>query len=392
MSTLHRIFRTRFSSVFPHGLSRAQKMGDVPPADAGIGFWKARVHMTSRPLRIMLLCAATVLWGEATAQPTPVIRPASGPLPVTVKFAFDEKTRRAASGIACTKGAGTDRRCLVVFDEGTKAQFATLSASGLRAANVTLDLVTSGEELDAEAAANDGVYTYVVGSHSVKRKSCKPNPASRHVIRFKTTWTQDASGSPRAEVKELEVTDRLWGLLKARPELAHFVGGCLGDQQSTTAQAPGINIEGMAARGGRLYFGFRSPSINGSVPVYSVTADSLFGDGVPSPNIVKLEVGADLGIRDMATGATAILLLVGPDDREPATSSKWYVSEWRDQSTAAIRRLAELDLSGLKFSACFKELKPEALTILEEAPDKYKVVVLSDGVCDGGPLLFDLPR
>ena len=126
--------------------------------------------------------------------------------------------------------------------------------------------------------------------------------------------------------------------------------------------------------------------------MYSVTADSLFSDEALSPNIVMLELGANLGIRDMATGESAILLLVGPDDREPVTSPKWYVSEWRDQSTVAIRRLAELDLSSLSFTSCFKELKPEAITILEETPRRYRVVVLSDGVCDGGPLVFDLPR
>lgn len=348
--------------------------------------------MISKSLRMMLLFCTAPLWHNAMAQPTPVIRPTGEPLPVTAEFSFDEKTRRAASGIECSKGAGLDRRCIVVFDEGKKAQFATLSTSGLHAANVTPDLIASGDELDAEAAANDGVYTYVVGSHSVKRNSCKPNPASHHLIRFKTEWTQDASGAQHAEVKELQVTDKLWGLLKAKPELSDFVGGCLGDQQSPTAPAPGINIEGMAARGGRLYFGFRSPSVNGAVPVYSVDADSLFGDGVLSPEIVKLEVSANLGIRDMTTGESAILLLVGPDDREPATSPKWYIAEWRDQSSAAIRRLAELDLDGLKFTSCFKELKPEAITILDEAPHRYKVVVLSDGVCDGGPLVFDLPR
>jgi Protein of unknown function (DUF3616) len=346
----------------------------------------------SRLFCLLLLCGSPLLWGNATAQTTPLIRPIGGALPVLAKFAFDEKTRRSVSGIACSKGASPDRRCIVVFDEGTTAQFATLDASGLRAAPTTVDLISSGKELDAEGAAYDGVYSYVVGSHSVKRKSCEPNPASHHVIRFKTTWAQDASGSLRAEVKELQGSDRLWGLLKARPELQEFVGGCLGDPPSATAKAPGINIEGLAARAGRLYFGFRSPSVDGVVPVYSVAAGALFGDEDLSPHIVKLEVGANLGIRDMATGDSGILLLVGPDDREPVTPPKWYVFEWRDQSTAAIRRLAQLDLSGLNFTSCFKELKPEAMTILRETADKYQVVVLSDGVCDGGPLMFDLPR
>jgi hypothetical protein len=80
----------------------------------------------SRLLRVLLLCCSPLIWGNATAQPIPLIRPIGGTLPVLGKFAFDEKTRRAVSGIACIKSASPDKRCIVVFDEGTKAQFATL--------------------------------------------------------------------------------------------------------------------------------------------------------------------------------------------------------------------------------------------------------------------------
>lgn len=49
-------------------------------------------------------------------------------------------------------------------------------------------------------------------------------------------------------------------------------------------------------------------------------------------------------------------------------------------------------LSGVKLRQCDKELKPEAMMVLEETPVAYKLLVLSDGLCDGGPLAFTLAR
>jgi hypothetical protein len=121
-------------------------------------------------------------------------------------------------------------------------------------------------------------------------------------------------------------------------------------------------------------------------------AESLFGSEAPAPKLVKLALGANLGVRDMVAAESAILLLVGPDDSDPAPNLKWYVSEWKDQSGVAVRTLAELDLKRIPFRSCVKEIKPEAITVLNESPTTYKVLVLSDGVCDGGPLVFDVPR
>ena len=46
----------------------------------------------------------------------------------------------------------------------------------------------------------------------------------------------------------------------------------------------------------------------------------------------------------------------------------------------------------MKQRECDKELKPEALTLLEETADQYRLLILSDGMCDGGPLAFKIPR
>ena len=365
---------------------------------------KARLDLRALSLDLWRACLGALAIAAssglgAAPLPVPVIRPEGAPLEVSKAFAFDEKTRRSASGIACAAGA-MPRMCLVVFDEGVKAQFATLGAHSLAAAGDPIALVGSGGELDAEGASTDGEYFYAIGSHSVKRKDCASNPASRYVVRFKARWTAAASGAPTLAIDALQPTGRLWELMTRDPYLGRHVDGCLGAGQGgrlqQMARRPGLNIEGIAVMGGRLYVGFRGPSEAGVVPVYSVEAAALFDGTDPKPKLAKLRVGSRQGIRDMVAADGAMLLLIGPDDHDPAGAPKWHVAEWRgggaSASTVQPRVLATLDLRDLSFGGCFKELKPEALAIVELSASGYKIVVLSDGVCDGGPLIFNVPR
>jgi hypothetical protein len=36
--------------------------------------------------------------------------------------------------------------------------------------------------------------------------------------------------------------------------------------------------------------------------------------------------------------------------------------------------------------------KPEALTVLETTDDHYKVLIMSDGVSNGAPAVYEVPR
>ncbi|MEO7401661.1 MAG: hypothetical protein ABIV07_13010, partial [Polaromonas sp.] len=117
----------------------------------------------------------------------------------------------------------------------------------------------------------------------------------------------------------------------------------------------------------------------------------------PRATMTRLALGQRRGIRDMVAVKTGFLLLAGPDD-SPASQSAGWVLAWWDGKPAANggvvqpRLLATLDLSGVKLRQCDKELKPEAMTVLEETPAAYKLLLLSDGMCDGGPLTFTVPR
>jgi hypothetical protein len=109
-----------------------------------------------------------------------------------------------------------------------------------------------------------------------------------------------------------------------------------------------------------------------------------------------LHVGTGRGIRDMTKTEAGIVVLAGPDDDSANSNSGWIVALWDgvDGGPQAVKPkpLATLDFSGVVLRDCDKELKPEAITILPGTADKLEAVIMSDGMCDGGPLRFSIPR
>ena len=160
-----------------------------------------------------------------------------------------------------------------------------------------------------------------------------------------------------------------------------------------------MNIEGLAVQAGRLYFGFRGPAVQGVGQVLAVDADALFSADVardPKATLTRLALGPNRGIRDMIAVKSGFLLLAGPDDSPASKNAGWIVAWWDGQSAQGQvvqpKVLAALDLSSVKLRSCDKELKPEAMTVLKETPTVYRLLVLSDGMCDGGPLAFTVAR
>lgn len=316
------------------------------------------------------------------------------------------KARQSVSGIACNLDAQKQRICLLAFDEGVQARYAYVGPGRLRMDDEAVALRVDDGELDAEAAATDGRFYYVAGSHSAKRGDCASNPHSRHVIRFRLDpATGRALRSANGVLVNYADSSRLWAIMQAQPGLAPFVGEqkCLGSEPPREAPSlpgrQGVNIEGMAVQGGRLYFGFRGPALEGTAQVLALDAEALFNPAATDPKAVLtgLTLGRSRGIRDMVAVKDGFLLLAGPDDSEASKEVSWTVWLWDGQpaSTGKVvqpRLLATLDLSGVKLRKCDKELKPEAITVLEETPAAFSLLVLSDGMCDGGPLLFRLAR
>ncbi|MGU3656002.1 DUF3616 domain-containing protein [Methylobacterium fujisawaense] len=324
-------------------------------------------------------------------------------------FAFarkPKKTRRSVSGIACPPASDSSsrRNCLLAFDEGVEARFATIEAGRLVPLADRVILRSEDEELDGEGAALDGDWFYLTGSHSAKRSTCASNPGSRHVIRFRRDpatgeAARDASGKLLGHA---DSGTRLWDLMASLPDIAPYVGErrCLGTE--APEEAPelkgqrGVNIEGMSATKGRLTFGFRGPSsIDGRVPLLSVDAAGLFDGGPMNAKVNFIEVGKRRGIRDLQAIESGILVLAGPDDDAASVDVGWIVGLWDGGTTDGVGQpqwLAKLKLDGTVRNSCDEDIKPEAITVLEDNSNVLRILILSDGMCDGGPLSFRIRR
>jgi len=349
-----------------------------------------------------LLCNTLALAQTDALAQAPLVAP-SGPIWDSGDgFTFDvkakklQKTRQSASGIACTVNASQQRVCLLAFDEGTQAGFATVKQGALLPDPQAFTFTGLRGELDAEGAATDGQFVYVTGSHSAKRADCASNPDSRFVLRLPL---DPATGRavPTSQVQ----TGRLWSLMQSLPALQAYVGErkCLGTEPPPKAPGlsgqQGINIEGLAVRDGRLMFGFRGPVINGAAFTLAVDAKALFDGGDAKPQVTRLALGAHRGIRDMVAVSDGVLILAGPDDDGDSAALGWAVFRWDglpSQGLVQPRLLARLNLGGVKLRRCDAEIKPEALTVLQETSSSYQLLMLSDGLCDGGPLAFTLEK
>lgn len=378
------------------------------PGAIGIGNAMAAMPNASDPPRAGRRAGLAAVWTMAcamscivAAQGPPTLKPSGGPWDAGAGFKFadkEKKTRRSVSGIACYLDAAKQPLCLVAFDEGVEARYMAPRDGTLVVHKQRVMLRTSSGELDAEGAATDGKYLYVTGSHSARRSDCQSNPASRHVIRLRI---DPATGRALQGTADRRDSGRLWTILQAQPELQPFVGErqCLGSEPPPDAPLlagrQGVNIEGLALRNGRLFFGMRGPVEHGVAKVLAVDADALFGQGDPKASVTRIALGERRGIRDMVAAQDGILILAGPDDSPSSSQAGWTIAWWDGTSTTATVKpkvLAALDLGAVEPRACDKEIKPEAVAVLEETSRAYKLLVLSDGMCDGGPLVFDVAR
>src|SRR5262249_47943437 len=159
------------------------------------------------------------------------------------------------------------------------------------------------EETDIEAVAAEGNTVYVTGSHNKVRfigakggggitpVEEKPRQHRDQVFRF--TLGPDGTPGP-VEVMSLR------GVLDAHPILRQFV--------PVASKENGIDIEGLAVKDGRLYFGFRGPVLRDNwVPILSCT----FGKEPGDVKVAYTRFGGR-GVRDMVAVKDGFLVLAGP--------------------------------------------------------------------------------
>ncbi|XUJ34803.1 DUF3616 domain-containing protein [Bradyrhizobium japonicum] len=146
----------------------------------------------------------------------------------------------------------------------------------------------------------------------------------------------------------------------------------------------GVNIEGIAVRNGRMYFGLRGPSVKRRAYVLSVNADALFTKhGDLKPDTASLDLGR---IPDPGPGRRQGRRV---DTRRPTRDEgvPYTVWLWDGSSETAAKPLATLDLSKVKEGA-----KAEILLPLEEDATSIRVLVMFDSVENGGARSFKIKR
>lgn len=314
-----------------------------------------------------------------TSAPAPLLAPLREL--ATVGDLGRPKAARSISGIACATAPGAPvRACIMVGDEPDHVWTVTLTGDALRVeGRIRLRGKGGAGELDLEAAAvarqpDGSLFYYVTGSHGAGRGTARFDPARYGVFRL--------PGDPAAGTGVAQ-SRALGGLIRAVPELAGKA--CAPRRGCVALDDGGVTIEGLAARDGELYFGFRAPVADGRAFVLRVNADALFS-GRPGPAaVLRPELGEGFGVRDMAAVEGGFLILAGRAVSDDALEVRTSAIHFWDGRSAATRVLGRLRTAG--------GAKPEALLVLREAAaGPYRLLVLSDGVPGGAPAVYEVPR
>ncbi|WP_170145819.1 DUF3616 domain-containing protein [Rhodoplanes elegans] len=315
------------------------------------------------------------------------------------------------SGIACMRRGAALGRCLVINDEDRYAQFADIGDRQLRPAG-TIELVqrdgeaipsgrapvnvscTGGErafaDLDGEAVAYAAPYFYVIGSHGCSRNKKRFRASTFVTARFRVdesgTPVNPATGAPpAASASVVQATYRVADALVATPNLKPFFTTDLNE-------ADGLNIEGLVVLNGVLFAGLRGPAKGGAAVVEIGGVDELFAPGSGplshAGRLWPIGLKAGQGIRDMAAlDDGRVLILAGPG-QEKADPYEIRVADPAAQWTS--RRVGTLDLGPLGPVINAAKVKPEGLMVLGQEGDIVRVLILSDGLPNGGAREYEL--
>jgi hypothetical protein len=306
------------------------------------------------------------------------------------------------SGIACLAQNGSSRTCLIINDEDRSGQFVKVGSDGITPTS-RVDLITAATEksafgsaptnpacsdkkpsfkdLDGEAVAYDPAnnYFYVAGSHGCSRKKGKFRTSSFLLVRVPVNAAGEVA-------KPIEATYRLSDVLR-QGSLSPYFSQPLREQAGTDGEdKSGLNVEGLAIQGPKLYAGLRAPLIDGKAVIAVAYVDELFKEGaapIGGTMIPPLSVplGSHAGIRDIAALPDGRLLILSGPTLDQKVPSEIFVFDPNEPKSQPTRLAIVDDMPG----------KPEALLFLDQDQDKVRVVVMSDGPPNGSPREYLLP-
>jgi hypothetical protein len=206
-------------------------------------------------------------------------------------------------------------------------------------------LPRGAREIDVESLSIDGDDLWIAGSHSHVRRA--PDDAKDRVRDPLKRLAQTRFRPRRYLLGKLSLTpehdclsksadggglclafdaagNSLTKQLSKDPHLAPFLG--LPDKEN------GLDIEGIAARGGEVLLGLRGPVIRGYAVLLALAPKERAGrlhlspiEGKPRYRKHFLDLGG-LGVRDLAADGDDVIILAGPT---MGLSGPWAVLRWR---------------------------------------------------------------
>lgn len=321
--------------------------------------------------------AAAAVWLSAAAPPVPPPVRVAAETKLSVGTGEKVHFKGKIDGDEDVSGAVVVGDYLVIVSDETAVAQVLKKVDDHFAAHASVALGGDAKaELDLEAVTADGTTVYATGSHSALRNIGKKGGGGVGGIDTRESRYQffrfqlGADGKPGpVEAKSLRKA------LAAHKVLGGFV--------PVASKENGIDIEGLAAKDGKLFFGFRGPVLRDNwVPVLVCTFDDP--DGTAAVRYVQL---GGRGVRDIAAVADGFLILAGPVGDGDSTY-RLYHWDGRDGLAATdpghTRPLGDLPDAG--------KGKPEGLAVLKESATEWDVLIVADGLPKGGPVRLTVAR
>ena len=306
------------------------------------------------------------------------------------------------SGLACMPADGALSKCLVIDDQGRFAQIARFE-NGVVAAGAKLPLIgvkpskdtvgrppaepsCSGgpgkyKDLDGEAVAYSSPSFFIVGSHGCSRHGNKFRSSSFILARIPEASVVGASSDPTLafDASTVQTSYRLSEALAAVPRVRSYFTKDL-------ISGNGLNIEGLVVSGGKLFAGLRAPTLDAKAFIITIDVDKLFEPGAPisetDVRVILVPLGPGRGIRDLAWLRDGQLLVLSGPAQDVQLPFEIHVLNIVDGATALLGSLSELTEA--------PDAKAEAISVLSQQENVVNVLVMFDGLKNGGPREYRL--
>lgn len=285
----------------------------------------------------------------------------------------------------------------VASDETHVVQVLTPDGSDSDAYRVseTIELPSDGKEIDIEGLAFRGGHLYILGSHAWTREApnrdtykknqkriAKVDDHPKREVLYRVAISPETGAADEDSVEKIS----LRGALENQEVLVPFQPR--GDIPAVPAKENGIDLEGLASAGERLYVGFRGPVLaRGFTPVLTLNFDQ--------PDDAELVYVAldGQGIRSMTAVQDGFLIVAGAVGDAEGTFSLHY---WDGKDCLPGERPGG-EPPGRVITLTLVPTLPganaEGITVMEDiGDDGWSVLVLYDGLDRGGPRILRVPK